>query len=147
MLYLMFVRVAGWMTLLARSAAPEGAGLLVLRQEVAGLRRQHPKPELDWAGRAVSAAVARLVPGSLRMSRMVTPGTLLGWHRRLVRGHWAYPQRGGRPPVGAGLAALIELMARENRPPRSAPVRPGGSSRPPGLGPCWGVISFIWTAR
>jgi hypothetical protein len=77
MLYLMFVRVAGWMALLARSAAPEDAELLMLRQEVAALRRQHPKPKLDWAGRAGSAALARLLPRSLRMSRVVTPDTLL----------------------------------------------------------------------
>jgi putative transposase len=48
------------------------------------------------------------------MSRLVTPETLLGWHRRLVRWRWTYPPRGGRPPVDARLAALIEQMAREN---------------------------------
>ena len=48
------------------------------------------------------------------MSRLVTPDTLLRWHRRLVRWHWTYPHRGGRPPVDARLAVLIEQMAREN---------------------------------
>jgi putative transposase len=114
MLYLIFVRLTGWMALLARSAASKDAELLVLRQEVAVLRRQKPKPKLDWADRAVIAALARLLPRPLRMSRMVTPDTLLRWHRRLVRWRWTYARRGGRPPVDARLTLLIEQMAREN---------------------------------
>ena len=114
MLYLVFVRLAGWMALLARSAASKDAGLLVLRQEVAVLRLQNPKPKLDWAGRAVLAALARLLPRPPRMSRLVTPGTLRRRHQRLVRWRWTYPHRGGRPPAGAKLVALIKQMAREN---------------------------------
>ena len=110
----MFVRLAEWMVLLARSAAAKDAELLVLRQEVAVLRQQNPKPKLDWADRAVLAALARLLPGPLRTSRLMTPETLLRWHRRLVRWRWTYPHRGGRPPVDAGLVVLIEQMAREN---------------------------------
>ncbi|HWG61162.1 MAG TPA: hypothetical protein VG253_05555 [Streptosporangiaceae bacterium] len=59
----MFVRLTGWMALLARSAASKDAELLVLRQEVALLPRQNPKPKLDWADRMVFAALARLLPG------------------------------------------------------------------------------------
>jgi putative transposase len=114
MLYLIFVRLTGWLALLARSAASKDAELLVLRQEVAVLRRQNPRPKMDWADRAVLAALARLLPLSLPMSRLVTPETLLRWHRRLVRWRWTYPCRGGRPPVDARLAILIEQMAREN---------------------------------
>ena len=114
MLYLFFVRLTGWMALLARSAASKDAELLVLRQEVAVLRRQNPKPKLDWADRMVIAALARLLPRPLRMSRLVTPDTLLRWHRRLVRWRWTYPRRAGRPPVDAQVAVLIEQMAREN---------------------------------
>ena len=114
MLYLMFVRLAGWMALLARLSASKDAELLVLRQEVAVLRRQNPKPRLDWADRAVLAALARLLPRPLRMCRLVAPGTLLRWHRRLVRWRWTYPRRGGRPRVDAKIVALIEQMAREN---------------------------------
>jgi putative transposase len=113
-LYPVFVRITGWMALLARTAASKDAELLVLRHEVAVLRRQNPKPRLDWADRAVLAALARLLPRSLRMGRLVTPGTLLRWHRRLVRWRWTYPHKGGRPPVDAKLAALIGQMPREN---------------------------------
>jgi putative transposase len=114
MLYLVFVRLTGWMALLARSAASKDAELLVLRQEVAVLRRQNPTPKLDWADRMVIAALARLLPRPLRMSRLVTPDTLLRWHRRLVRWRWTYRHRGGRPPVDAQVAVLIEQMAQEN---------------------------------
>ena len=101
MLCLIFVRLAGWMALLARSSASKDAELLVLRQEVAVLRRQNPGPKLDWADRAMLAALTRLLPRPLRLSRIVTPDTLLRWHRRLIRRHWSHPTKIGRPPIDA----------------------------------------------
>src|SRR5215469_12806026 len=77
-------------------------------------RRQNPKPTLDWAAQAVLASLARLLSRPLRMSRLVPPDTLLGWHRRLIRWRWTYPHRAGRPPADARLAGLIEPMARDN---------------------------------
>ena len=114
LLYLIFVRLCGWLALLGRSSASKNAELLILRHEVAVLRRTRPRPRLDWADRAVMAALIRLLPGRLRIHRLVTPGTVLRWHRRLVTRKWAYPRGVGRPPASSGLAALIEQLATEN---------------------------------
>ena len=114
LLYLMFVQLCGWLVLLARSSASKDAELLVLRHEVAALRRAHPRARLDWADRAVLAALIRLLPGRPRAHRLVTPGTVLRWHRRLVTRKWTYPNRTGRPPVSAEIAALIKRIATEN---------------------------------
>jgi hypothetical protein len=81
---LTFVRLCGWLVLLARSSASKNAELLVLRNEVAVLRRTLRRPRLDWADRAVLTALIRLLPGKLRAYRLVTLGTVLRWHRRLI---------------------------------------------------------------
>ena len=114
LLYLIFVRLCSWLVLLGRSTASKDAELLVLRHEVAVLRRAHCRPRLDWADRAVLTALIRLLPAKLRMHRLITPGTVLRWHRRLVARKWTYPHRSGRPPVSAEIAALIERLATEN---------------------------------
>jgi putative transposase len=114
LLYLIFIRLCGWLVLLSRSSASKDAELLVLRHEVAVLRRTHPRTRLDWADRALLAALIQLLPPRLRLHRLVTPGTVLRWHRCLVTRKWTYPHRTGRPSVSAEITMLIERLATEN---------------------------------
>ena len=113
--YLMLVRVLSWLVLLARSDITKDAEILVLRHEVAVLRRASPRPTLTWLDRAVLSALSRLLPPTLRRMRLVTPRTLLRWHAQLVARRWTYPRRRpGRPPTSEAIRALVLRMAREN---------------------------------
>ena len=114
LLYIIFSQLLSWLTLLPRASTSKDVELLVLRHEVAVLRRTNPKPRLDWADRALFAALIRRLPAALRRHRLVAPATVLRWHRRLVTKKWTYPNRSGRPPVDPTIAALIERLAREN---------------------------------
>jgi putative transposase len=114
LIYLIFGRLLSWLALLGRGSSAKDIELLVLRHEVAVLRRTNPRPRLDWADRALFAALIRRLPPPFRGHRLVTPATVLRWHRRLVAKKWTYPNRSGRPPVDPTIVALIERMAREN---------------------------------
>ena len=89
--YLIFLRLLNLLLLFGRSSASKDVELLMLRHEVAVLRRAHPKPRLDWADRAVFAALVGRLPQVLRRHRLVTPGTILRWHHRLIAKKWTIP--------------------------------------------------------
>ena len=114
LLYLIFLRVLNLLLLLGRSSASKNVEVLVLRHEVAVLRRAHPKPRLDWADRAV---FARSPEGCRRCCGGITSlhrARSCAGTRRLVAKKWTYPNRLGPPPLEDAVAVLIERMAQEN---------------------------------
>jgi putative transposase len=111
LIYLLMVRVFEWLILRGRSEGTKDAEILVLRHEVAVLRRQVPRLRLSWTDRALFAALARFLPRELRACRLVRPATLLAWHRRLIAEHWTYPNTPGRPPVAAEVRDLVLGLA------------------------------------
>jgi putative transposase len=114
LIYVVMVRVFEWLILQSRSNGAKDAEILVLRHEVAVLRRQVARPRLAWSDRALLAALARLLPRELRACRLVTPATLLAWHRRLIAEHWTFPKAPGRPPIAVEIRELVLRLAREN---------------------------------
>src|SRR5664279_4470847 len=113
--YLIARRLVGGLALLARSDAAKDAEILVLRHQLAVLQRQVGRPRLTWAGRAIIAALALRLRPARRLGMLVTPGTILGWHRRLVARRWtATATRVGRLSTSTGLRALVKRLAAEN---------------------------------
>src|SRR5450631_830385 len=114
--YLIARRLVGGLALLARSDAAKDAEILVLRHQLAVLQRQVGRPRLTWPDRAVIAALALRLPPARRLGMLVTPGTILGWHRRLVTRRWTTTatRPPGRPSTPTGLRALVKRLASEN---------------------------------
>jgi putative transposase len=108
------LRLCGWLVPLGRSALSEDAELLVLRHEVAVLRRTNPPPRLDWADRAILATLITLLPAKLRMHRLTTPAPSCAGTAAWPPWRWTYPHWTGRSSVSAEIAALIERPATEN---------------------------------
>jgi transposase len=114
MVYLLATRVLAWLALMCRSSAAKNAEILTLRHEVALLRRQVRALKAIWPERALLSALARLLPRVLRGQRIVSPRTLLAWHKRLVRTKWTQPAVPGRPPIPEELRNLIIRLGGEN---------------------------------
>jgi hypothetical protein len=115
LVYLLLRQVLQMLTQLARDDGAKDVELLVLRHEVAVLRRQVRRPKLEPADRVVLAALSRLLPRSRWPIFFVTPATLLRWHRQLIARHWTYPHATtGRPPIAGQIRDLVLRLAREN---------------------------------
>ena len=113
--YLTLCRSIQLLALLARGDTTKDLEILVLRHQLAVLRRQVARPKLQPADRALLAALSRVLPRSRWSCFFAKPDTLLRWHRRLVAGAWTYPHRGtGRPPLDQELQQLIIRLASEN---------------------------------
>ena len=115
MLYLLLRQVLQMLTHIARDGGAKDVELLVLRHQVAVLRRQVHRPDLEPADRVVLTALSRLLPRTRWTTFFVTPATLLRWHRQLIARHWTYPHaRPGRPPVAKQVRDLVLRLASEN---------------------------------
>jgi hypothetical protein len=113
--YLALRRLLELLVLCWRSTDAKEVEILVLRHQLAVLRRQQPRPRLQPQDRALLAALSRLLPRPRWSIFVVTPETLLGWHRRMVRRRWTYPAQGrGRPSVPQQMQTLIVRLATEN---------------------------------
>jgi len=116
LVYLAVRRVLELLVLLARSDAGKDIEILVLRHELAVLRRQVSRPRLRAADRVLLAALSRILPRPQWPALFVSPKTVLRWHRELVARRWTYESanRGGRPPLGREVRTLVMRLAREN---------------------------------
>ena len=115
LIYQMFAKLLSWMVLCVRSDTANEIEILVLRHQLAMLQRRAPPPRLNWSDRAVIAALARLLPARHRIGFLVTPATILPWHRQLIRRRWTTRSvRAGRPAIPADVRAPIVRLAVEN---------------------------------
>ena len=115
LIYQVFTKLLGWIVLRTRSDTTKDIEILVLRHQLAVLQRRTPRPRMSWTDRALIAALTRLLPVRRRLGLLVTPATILRWHRQLIARRWTtQPARPGRPAIPAGLRALVLRLATEN---------------------------------
>jgi hypothetical protein len=103
-----------WLGLRTRTPVSRNAEILVLRHQLAMVRRQVARSQQSWADRALQAALSRLIPRSRWPRLFVTLETVLRWHRDLVRRRWTVPRRGGRPPARLTIRLLVLRLAADN---------------------------------
>ena len=113
-LYLAFVRILQLLRLSRRDGGDLAIEVVVLRHEVAVLRRQVDRPALRPTDSALLAGLSRLIPRTKLHRFFVQPETLLRWHRELVRRKWTYPKPSGRPRIPSGTVQMVVRLAREN---------------------------------
>src|SRR3954468_24443923 len=119
----MLTRLVAWIVLLTRSETTNQVEILVLRHQLAVLRRSTPRPRMSWADRAFITALVRLLPRRRRLGLLVTPATVLRWHRRLVARKWTTaPTKPDAPRSQPGCA-----RSRSAWPPRTRPGDIGAS--------------------
>ena len=115
LIYRMFTQLLSWMALCARTDTSKDVEILLLHHQRAVLQRRTPRPQLRWIDRAVIAALVGLLPTRRRLALLITPATILRWHRQLVTNHWTMPHaRPGRPAIPAGVRRLVLRLATEN---------------------------------
>jgi putative transposase len=115
LIYLIFIRLLDALALFLRSDVSKDAEILVLRHQLAVLRRQVTRPKPSWADRALISALVRLLPKPRRIGLLFTPDTLLRWHADLVKRRWTYKRTTpGRPPTRPTIRALVLRLAAEN---------------------------------
>src|SRR3954449_12035486 len=115
LIYQMFSKLVGWIGLRTRSDTTKDIEILVLRHQLTVLQRRTPRPRMAWTDRALIAALTRLLPKPRRLGLLVTPATILRWHRQLIARRWTTQQtRPGRPAIPIGVRALVIRLATEN---------------------------------
>ena len=120
LVFLLTTRLAAWLRLARREETWKTAEILLLRHQLAVLQRQQPgRPRLDWADRALMATLLAVIPKARRhgLRLLVTPDTILRWHRDIVRRRWAarsMRRKAGRPATRRNIRALVLRLAREN---------------------------------
>jgi hypothetical protein len=115
LIYLMSCKLLSWLVLRTRSDVTKDIEILVLRHQLAVLQRRTPRPRMSRTDRGLIAALTRLLPARRRVGLLVTPATILRWHRQLIARRWTtQPARPGRPAIPIGVRVLVIRLATEN---------------------------------
>lgn len=130
LVYLIFIKLLGAIALLLRSDVSKDAEILVLRHQLAVLRRQVARPRPSWADRALICALTRLLPKTRRAGLIVTPGTLLRWHANLVKRRWTYKLHDTGPPADSADNPHVGAAPGRGEPGMGVPLDRRGARRP-----------------